>query len=29
VFVFTRRPETSDMLRNMEPTAKLMTMQEL
>ena len=29
VFVFTRRPETSDMLRHMDPSAKLMTMQEL
>ncbi len=29
VFVFTRRPETSDMLRTMDSTAKLVTMQEL
>jgi DNA repair exonuclease SbcCD ATPase subunit len=29
VFVFTRRPETSDLLRSLDPTANLMTLQEL
>jgi hypothetical protein len=29
VFVFTRRPETSDLLRSLDPTVNLMTLQEL
>jgi uncharacterized protein YhaN len=29
VFVFTRRPETSDLLRSLDPTTNLMTLQEL
>jgi uncharacterized protein YhaN len=29
VFVFTRRPETSDLLRSLDPTVNVMTLQEL
>jgi uncharacterized protein YhaN len=29
IFVFTRRPETCDLLRSLDPTVNLMTMQEL
>jgi len=29
VFVFTRRPETCDLLRSLDPTANLLTLQEL
>jgi uncharacterized protein YhaN len=29
IFVFTRRPETSDLLQKLDPTANLVTMQEL
>jgi uncharacterized protein YhaN len=29
IFVFTRRPETCDLLRNLDPTARVINMQEL
>ena len=29
IFVFTRRPETCDLLRNLDPSARVVNMQEL